>query len=87
LRKSGYRGNLGNVVLEMRRREKLYDREQWKHPNLGLPEQSREGVRRVLGFFIGEPPVDPYRPMPAPAAPASVAAPDAPIVAVATGPP
>ncbi len=79
-----YRGNLGNLVLEMRRREKLLDQEQYKHPNLGLPEQSRDGVRRVLGFFIGEPPVDPYRPLPAPA---PAAAPVAPIAAAATGPP
>ncbi len=48
-----YRGSLGNVVLEMRRREKLLEQEQDKHPNLGLPERSREGVRRVLGFRIG----------------------------------
>ncbi len=82
-----YRGSLGNVVLDMRRREKLLEKEQDKHPNLGLPEQSREGVRRVLGFLIGEPPVDPYRPVAAPAAQAPVAAPRAPVAAAATGPP
>ena len=82
-----YRGSLGNIVVEMRRREKRFDKEHWKHPNLALPEQTREGVRRVLGFFIGEPPVDPFRPVPAPGAPASVAAPSVPVAEAATGPP
>ena len=49
-----------------------------QHPNLALPEQTREGIRRVLGFFIGEPPVDPFRP---------ATAPGAPVAAAATGPP
>jgi len=82
-----YRGSLGNVVPEMRRREKRFDNEQWKHPNLALPEETREGIRRVLGFFIGEPPVDPFRPVPAPSAPASVATPSVPVAEAATGPP
>jgi hypothetical protein len=73
-----YRGNLGHVVLEMRRREKRFDTEQWRHPKLALPEQTREGIRRVLGFFVGETPVDPFR---------AVAPPGAPVAAVATGPP
>jgi hypothetical protein len=72
-----YRGSV-NVVLEMRRREKRFDKEHWKHPNLALPEESREGVRRVLGFFIGEPPIDPFR---------SVITPSAPVATAATGPP
>jgi len=29
-------------------------------PNLGLPEQNREGLRRMLGFCIGEPPATPF---------------------------
>ena len=82
-----YRGNLGNVVLEMGRREKRFDKDHWRHPGLPLPEQSRDGIRRVLGFFIGEPPVDPFRPVPAPDAPPAAAAPRAPVVAAATGPP
>ncbi len=73
-----YRGSLGDIVMEMNRREKRFDKENWRHPNLSLPEQTREAVRRVLGFFIGEPPVDPFRPAPAPGAP---------VAAVATGPP
>ena len=82
-----YRGSFSNIMLEMRRREKQFDHEHWQHPKLALPEQTREGVRRVLGFAIGEPPVDPFRPLPAPDAPASVTAPSAPVAAVATGPP
>jgi len=80
-----YRGSIGNLVLEMRRREKQLDQEHWRHPNLALPEQTREGVCRVLGFPIGEPPVDPFRP--APAGGAMAAAPCMPVAAVATGPP
>ncbi len=82
-----YRGSVSNVVVEMRRREKQFDEELWKHPNLGQPEETREGIRRVLGFLIGEPPVDPFRPVPEPGAPASVATPSVPVAEAATGPP
>jgi hypothetical protein len=82
-----YRGNLNAVVLEMNRREKVFDKEDSKHPELGLPEQTRAGIRRVLGFLIGEPPVDPFRALPAPDTLAGVAAPGVPVAAVATGPP
>ena len=64
-----YRGRVSNVVLEMQRREKQFDKDHWKHPDLPLPEQTRAGIRRVLGFRIGEPPVDPFRPVPPPGAP------------------
>ena len=80
-----YRGSFSNIMLEMRRREKQFDHEHWQHPKLALPEQTREGVRRVLGFAIGEPPVDPFRPEPD--APASVTTPSAPVAPAATGPP
>ena len=73
-----YRGSLGSVVLEMKRRERRFDKEEWKHPGLELPEETRAGIRRVLGFLIGEPPVDPF---------AVVAARGAPVAAAATGPP
>jgi len=82
-----YRGSFSNIMGEMRRREKRFDHEHWQHPKLALPEQTRDAVWRVLGFRIGEPPVDPFRPLPAPDAPASVTAPSAPVAAVATGPP
>jgi hypothetical protein len=71
----------------MRRREKRFDDEHWKHPGLALPEESGEGVRRELGFLIGEQPVEPHRPMSEARAAASVAAPNAPVAEAATGPP
>jgi hypothetical protein len=73
-----YRGNVGKLVLEVKRREQRFGREEWRHRELELPEESREGIRRVLGFFIGEPPVDPL---------AVAAAPMAAVAAAATGPP
>jgi hypothetical protein len=73
-----YRGSLGSLVLEVTRREQRFGKEEWRHPGLELPEATRDGIRRVLGFFIGEPPVDPL---------AVVAAPMAPFAAAATGPP
>jgi hypothetical protein len=73
-----YRGSLGSLVLEVKRRAQRFDKEAWKHPGLELPEETRDGIRRVLGFFIGETPVDPF---------AVVAAPGALVVAAATGPP
>jgi hypothetical protein len=70
-----YRGNISKLVLNVKQREQRFGREEWKHPELELPEESRDGIRRVLGFFIGEPPVDPL---------AVVAT---PVAAAATGPP
>jgi len=82
-----YRGSLGNIILEMWRRERRFDQDQWKYPNLALPEPTRAGIRRVLGFAIGEPPVDPFRPVPAAGESDSVAAPRVPVAEAATGPP
>jgi len=73
-----YRGGLGSFVLEVKRREQRFEQEEWKHPGLELPEETRDGIRRVLGFRIGENPVDPF---------AVVAAPGARFAAAATGPP
>ncbi len=73
-----YRGSLGSLVLEVKRREQRFEKEEWKHPGLELPEETRSGVRRVLGFWIGETPVDPF---------AVAAAPDVLVAAAATGPP
>ena len=73
-----YRGSLASVVLEMVNREQRFEKEEWKHPGLELPEVTRDAIRRVLGFRIGEPPVDPF---------AVVAAPGARVAAAATGPP
>ena len=73
-----YRGNFGRFVLAVKRCEQRFDEEEWKHSGLDLAEETRDGIRRVLGFFIGEPPVDPF---------AVVAAPMAPVATAATGPP
>ena len=57
-------GSLGRFMDEMRRREMKFDREFWKHPGLPLPARNREGVQRAVGFFVGDPPVDPCSPAP-----------------------
>ena len=46
-----YRGSLGSLVLEVKRREQRFEKEEWKHPGLELPEETRDGIRRVLGFL------------------------------------
>jgi hypothetical protein len=61
----------------MKRRDMRFDNEESQHPGRELAEETREGVRCLLGFFIGETPVDPFE---------STAAPGAGVVAVATGP-
>ena len=73
-------GNLPTLIQERMRRERAFEQEQdrrptttWKWWNL-----TREETRAVLGFFVGEEPVDPFRPSPLPGAL---------IPAVATGPP
>lgn len=74
-----FRGSISNVVLEMRRREQVFDKNvQDRSPGLDWPEETREGIRRVLGFLIGEPLVDPFSAAPSPGAP---------VAAAATGPP
>ena len=57
-----YRGALPKLMWEMRRRERRFEKEDWKYPRLPLPEQTLAGIREVLGFRIGEQPVDPFRP-------------------------
>jgi hypothetical protein len=73
-----YRGSLGSLVLVVVRREQRFEKEAWKHPGPELPEQTRDGIRRVLGFRIGENPIDPF---------AVAAAPWTSVAAAATGPP
>ena len=77
-----YRGNLPRLVLDLTKREQKFEKEEWKHPGLELAEETRAGIRRVLGFFIGEtPPDDP------PDSFEVMEAPGAGVAAVATGPP
>jgi hypothetical protein len=73
-------GNVVALMQEKSHREEAFAEEQDKRPGcdwswLDLP---REAVRKVLGFFIGEDPVDPFARSPAPCFPAA---------ALATGPP
>ncbi len=72
-----YRGNLPRLMKELRRREVGFcDTEADRNPALDWPEQTRDGLRRILGFRIGEPPVAPVPPAAAGLVPA-----------IATGPP
>jgi hypothetical protein len=73
-----HRGSLCGLVLEVTRREQRFEKEEWKHPGLELPEETRDGIRRVLGFMIGETLVNPF---------AVIASPGARMAAAATGPP
>jgi len=85
-----YGGSLGQLVLEMRRRAEVYEKHELdRRPELGWPEESRAGVQRVLGFFIGETPVGPSRWMPAWEPGSSMAVPAAveAFTVLATGPP
>jgi hypothetical protein len=82
-----YRGSLGSLVLDMKRREQRFEKEAWKHPGLEWPEESREGIRRVLGFFIGETSADRAAAVAAPGAPTAMAAPAARVAVAANGPP
>ncbi len=72
-----YRGNLPRLVQDFRRREIAFEPEWDRDPNLGVPERTRDGIRRMLGFFIGEPP----------ATPPWVPAPPAAAATASTGPP
>ena len=73
-----YRGNLGTFIVKLKRREWRFDKEEWRHPGLELAEETRAGVRRVLGFFIGGPEADPFE---------VVTGPGTGVAAIATGPP
>ncbi len=56
-----YRGNLPRLMKEFRRREVVFcNTEADRNPALGWPERTRDGNRRMLGFFIGETPVMPF---------------------------
>jgi hypothetical protein len=53
-----YGGSLGSLVIGIHERAWNFTKDEWKHPELDLAETTRAGVRRVLGFFIGEEPPD-----------------------------
>lgn len=59
-----YRGNFPKYYKDIRKREVDFAAE-WDRDRthaFDWPEQTRPGIRRVLGFFIGEPPVSPFPP-------------------------
>ena len=66
-----YGGSFSKYFVEMRRRQQQFERQELdRNPALGRPAQTREDVKRFLGFFIGEPPCDPFAlPPPPPAVP------------------
>ena len=59
-------------MREKTRREQAFIREQDKKLDSTWDwlRLKRDEIRQVLGFFIGEPPVDPFAESPAPYAPA-----------------
>ena len=67
------RGSLGTLMKEKMRRERAIALEQDRIPgsDWNRTQLTRDDIRQVLGFFIGETPVDPF----------------APTEALATGPP
>ena len=74
-----YRGGFANFMCDMRQRETRFaNGEQDRNPALAWVDDTREAIRRTVGFFIGEEPVDPY---------ATLATAGAPVTAFGTGPP
>ena len=65
-------GSIETVMREKTRREQAFIQEQDKQlgSTLDWLHLKRDEIRQVLGFFIGEPPVDPFAKSPAPYAPA-----------------
>jgi len=80
-----YGGSFGKYFDAMRKREQRFERQELdRNPNLGWPEQARDKVKQVLGFFAGERPFDPFA---ITSRPASSPAPGMAVAAAATGPP
>jgi hypothetical protein len=50
----GYRGNFTGYARDMYRRKTRFVKELDHNRALDRPEQHRDGIRRALGFFIGE---------------------------------
>jgi hypothetical protein len=73
-------GNIGNLMREKSRREQAFIQEQDSKlgSTLDWLHLKRDAIREILGFFIGETPVDPFAESPTPSIHAA---------ALATGPP
>jgi hypothetical protein len=56
------RGSLGTLMKEKMRRERAIAQEQDRIPgsDWNRTQLKRDDIRQVLGFFIGETPVDPF---------------------------
>ena len=70
-------GSVATLMQERDRREKDFDREWDRRPtsNWHWWDLNRETIRKVLGFFIGETPVDPFGLSPPPVATAATGPP------------
>ena len=55
-------GSLGRLMDEMRRREKQFDDLRDRNPHLPAPARGREATRAAVGFFVGDPVVNPCDP-------------------------
>lgn len=75
-----YGGSVSALTQERVRREQAFDCEQDKRPGSDWSwiNATREMIRKVLGFFVGEEPVDPFDQATTPCVPGA---------ALATGPP
>jgi len=73
-------GNVATVMREKTNREQAFPQEQDKKRGSTLDwlQPKRDEIRQILGFFIGEPPVNPF---------GQSATPGVPATALATGPP
>jgi hypothetical protein len=54
--------SLTRMLTAFRRREDKFDADDSERQGMPWPQRTQEGIERVLGFMIGEPPVDPLRP-------------------------
>src|SRR5579863_541741 len=61
---TSFGSNVGMLMQEKSRRRQAFDKEQDRNPNATWDwiNMSRDALRQVLGFFIGEPPINPLDP-------------------------
>ena len=61
---NGFGGSIAALMREKSSRRAAFDKQQdrVRDSNWDWVRMSRDGIRQVLGFFIGEPPVNPLDP-------------------------
>ena len=61
---NGFGGSIAALMREKTSRRAAFDKQQdrVRDSNWDWVRMSRDGIRQVLGFFIGEPPVNPLDP-------------------------